>query len=179
MIISMKKFLKLKFLLLLATSCTLLSSCGGDDNDEPGNPGTAPSGLVTKYGVATPTGRQWVVLFASAKDGNTELRIPGFPVIRVGMTYNYYCYLYSETNEVEFYDERYDGKWEKETDLSRAWMRMPTKDSTPESPKYVYAYIERHETLTNPEHFRCGGQYEYESPLEWNGTSDPPVGWED
>ena len=84
--------------------------------------------------------------------------------------------LYSETDEVEFFSG-YDNRWSNSPHTD-GWMRMPTLKSTPSKPEYVYAYIDTFETLTSPEHYRYGGRYKYESPLNFNGTGEKPEGWE-
>ena len=168
---------KLFYFFALFLLCGAFVSCGGDDKDEPENPNQPiSSSLETKYGKATYTGIQYVSLFASAKDGQSELKIPGFPVIRVRMTSNYYPELYSETDEVEFFSG-YDNRWSNSPHTD-GWMRMPTLKSTPSKPEYVYAYIDKFETLTSPEHYRYGGRYKYESPLNFKGTGEKPEGWE-
>lgn len=166
------RFTRLLQMMSFAACLFLLPACGGDKDDEPDRPDkpdTPSTTLVTDYGKATPTGEVYTLLWASSKDGNTELNIPGFPTMMIRMSYNYYPYIKSINEKVEFHSASQTyGDWTNETSISggsKLYARIPVKGTSKEDPEYVYAYLESFETLNNPEHYRAGVRMMYESPV--------------
>ena len=165
------KFNTLLQLMSFAAIIFLLPSCGGDKDEpvDPNKPDTPVTTLVTDYGEATPTGEVYTLLWATSKDGNTELNIPGFPTMMIRMSSNYYPYLKAINEKVEFHNAYSEsGEWINEIGFSghsKIYARIPVKGSSKENPQYVYAYLESFETLDNPEHYRAGVRMMYESPV--------------
>lgn len=160
------KSLKILWMMAVLVCCCVTTSCG-DDDDEPGG---QSNNLVTDYGVATSTGKCYMRLWASEKDGNSELNIPGFPTLIIVMTWNYYPHIQSIDEKVEFHsaESLQSGDWVTETSISggnKLYARIPVKNASKNNQEYVYAYIESLETLNNPEHFRAGVRLMYESPV--------------
>lgn len=151
-----------------------LTSCGGDDNDDPEVPDS--KNVTTNYGVVKTTGIKTISLFASAHDGETTLTIPGFAPIRLATEYNIYkhinvsYYLYADDMGNDFATWYPGNKIPLEFEDTNKGNNVLIRTKVKNSDKYVYAYIERirylEESTGGMDGNVIGGVLKYTSPID-------------